>query len=122
MLNQPTSSPMMKTMFGFFADEASWAWAAIAVVVALAMASNLPLFRPSEQVACAAASPAMVCRQSVGAGRSFNAGTDRRGGIPQASTRRHEQQHRDPESIHTADSPRRSCGDAIMEQRLTDEF
>src|SRR6266478_4549796 len=47
MLNQPRSSPMMKTMFGFFADDVD---AALAVVVtAPACASSTFLAIPSEQ-------------------------------------------------------------------------
>src|SRR4051794_508447 len=46
MLNQPTSSPMMKTMFGFFPDEVD---AALAVVVsAPACASSTFRTAPSE--------------------------------------------------------------------------
>src|SRR4051795_10633768 len=56
MLNQPTSSAMTTTMFGFLAGEASWAWTATVLVAALAIASSLPLFRPSEQVTCVDAS------------------------------------------------------------------
>ena len=51
---------MMTTMFGFFAGEASWAWTATALVVAPAMASNLPLFRPSEQVTFVCTSPELT--------------------------------------------------------------
>src|SRR3954469_20137487 len=47
MLNQPTSSPMMKTTFGFFPDEDGAALAP--VVSAPACASNPSLTTPSEQ-------------------------------------------------------------------------
>src|SRR5271157_190777 len=57
MLNQPTSSDMMTTMFGFLLDEASWAWTAVGAVAGPAMASNLALFKPSEQLACGASCP-----------------------------------------------------------------
>ena len=77
MLNQPTSSPMMKTIFGFFVDGASWPWATIAVVVALARARKWPLFSPSEQVACPPASPGMLSvSPSARAVRSTRAPTD----------------------------------------------
>src|SRR5262249_13170698 len=47
MLNQPTSSPIMKTMFGFFPDEVDAALAA--VVSPPPRASNTVLVTPSEQ-------------------------------------------------------------------------
>ena len=47
MLNQPMSSPMMKTMFGFFPDEVGAALAA--AVAAPAWASSTFLATPSEQ-------------------------------------------------------------------------
>ena len=70
MLNQPTSSPMMNTMFGFLPDEASWAWTAVEAVAGPAMASNFALFKPSEQLACGASCPARpagtFCARPIG--------------------------------------------------------
>src|SRR4051794_27766239 len=51
MLNQPTSSDMMVTMFGFFVGAFSCARAVAVARGGLAMASRLPLFTPVEQVA-----------------------------------------------------------------------
>src|SRR5437879_1106742 len=48
MLNQPTSSPMMKTMFGFL-PFCAWALATACFTVGSAIATSCPLVKPSEQ-------------------------------------------------------------------------
>ena len=57
MLNQPTSSPMMKRMFGFLPESpARPAINGIAAVVKFALANSVPRSMPSQQLGVAAKS------------------------------------------------------------------
>src|SRR4051812_49377881 len=66
MLNQPMSSPMMNTMFGFFAAEAGSALGADVVVTAPAWARSRPFPTPSVQQLVSAPPAATVPTLATG--------------------------------------------------------
>src|SRR3954471_351635 len=77
MLNQPMSSPMMKTMFGFFPDDGGRFLALAGVVSATACASNRFLATPSEQQEGSSA-PWRAAPHSAAAGRVAGVATPAR--------------------------------------------